>query len=159
MEAMENNKEISTESCRKRFSEALRLFVGKGRKLSKPEFALIGGFDADAVDNWIYGETMPCVAKLLRILAIVDEPYLVNAIIGIAGFGGAVREEELGDSVKEGLEIASVAALLAGDIAQHRSDGKVTPQEEVLEMRRAEKLLPQLMDMVGRIKRKYRIGG
>ena len=148
-------KEITTEFCKQRLRELLSLFVGRGKKFTRDEFAAVTGIGRDTIDKYLTGESMPCVAKWLQMIKAVDEPVFVNGMLDLAGFTSAARSEEEEAINTVGMRAANDALGFASCVTQHRTDGVVTPQEELEEARKAECAAAGLMNYSKAVQRKH----
>jgi hypothetical protein len=148
-------KDITTEICKQRLRELLSLFVGRGKKFTRDEFAAVTGIGRDTVDKYLTGESMPCVAKWLQMVKAVDEPVFVNGMIDLAGFNAAARSDEEEAINTVGMRAANDALGFAACITKNRIDGIVTPQEELEEARKAECAAAVLTNYSKNVRRKH----
>jgi hypothetical protein len=148
-------KEITTEICKQRLRELLSLFVGRGKKFSRDELALITGFERETIDKYLTGESMPCVAKLFRLFLVIDEPHFTNGMMELAGFTGAARMQDDGQAFGDGLRLASSVCRFMAAVTKNRSDGKLTPREELEEADIAGQEAHKLLDFAAQARRKH----
>lgn len=76
----------------RRLADALRLFVGAGRRYSVEALAEATAIPARTVRSYVAGDATPSLANLLEMARHLPEAW-VNMLLDAAGLGGAHRLE------------------------------------------------------------------
>jgi hypothetical protein len=81
---------ITAELVQERFTDALRVHVGKGKAWTAEALAEVTGIDERTIRVYLEGGGCPTLAKQLR-LASVLPPSFTDALIQLAGLGHVKR--------------------------------------------------------------------
>lgn len=136
---MGNPTGITQETAQVQLSDAMRLFVGRGRRFSCAAVAAATGIPQRTVESYVHGEATPSLANLLRLVAVLPCEF-TNMLLAPAG-KGHVAEVDAGD---DGLldihrQASAVNAMIAGFLSD---DGRIDHREEA-------QSLPSLRELHG----------
>ncbi|MFD2234798.1 hypothetical protein [Phaeospirillum tilakii] len=115
---------LSTDLVRDRHVAALALHVGDHRPLSQAMLAQETGCELRTVRAHLYGETTPPLATWLAYAEVLPDSY-ANALLGLAGLGGARR---LGAAPAPTVALAEMAEGVAA-LADALADGRIDHTE------------------------------
>lgn len=131
---------LTAELVQERFTDALRVHVGKGKPWSVEALAEATGIDDRTIRGYHEGSACASMAKALALAAVLP-PDFTNALLGLAGLGHAKRLEPGEVAVAElGSDLAGAVALLS----RHLEDGVVDHQEREEGKRRLRPLAEKL---------------
>jgi len=131
---------ISSDLSREAFTDALRRYVGHGKRWSVHALAEEAGLDARTVAAYRGGETAPSLANMLRLFAVLP-PAFADEVLALSGLGGVKRlQGERADSLELNTNVTGLAAM----IARHLSDDRRIDHTEEAEQEPAVRKLVEV---------------
>lgn len=115
---------IGQEAAARAIADALRLWVGAGRRYSLAAVAAAGGIPERTVKSYRAGETTPSFANFLTLAGVLG-PQFFNACL--RGLPFEVRATDPDDTTPQEL-LADVCGFSAG-LAQALADGRIDHRE------------------------------
>lgn len=141
---------ITQETVQAHIGRQIGLFVGKrGKKMSVETAAALTGLAESTIVKVGDGETTPAFFKVLRLLAVVDEPSLVNSVLGLIGYGGAYRLDATDQCPKQ---TACGTARFLSALLVKLEDGRIDHIERPEALAEAEEALVLISQHIATLK-------
>jgi len=134
MAAMSDPRAITQEIVQIRLEDAMRLFVGSGRRFSVNAVSAATGIPARTIKSYQQGEAVPGLGNLLRIFAVLP-PEFAEMLLAEAGLCGVRPAEQVAPC---GYKAMAQLSARIHRLSTAMKDGRINHQERpplAMEMR------------------------
>lgn len=127
---MSNCPIVSHEIAMGRLADAIRAFVGQGRRFSVNGLAAATGLPARTISSYHQGDATPGLGNLLCLIAVLPAEF-ADMILEPSGKGNI---SEINTSkITTALEVNRQAAALTALVAEHMVDGRIDHREAAIQ--------------------------
>ncbi|MCP4698066.1 MAG: helix-turn-helix transcriptional regulator [Gammaproteobacteria bacterium] len=92
---MDDARLLSNDRAQEILTDAIRRFVGRGKKFTATELSEKTGIDERTINSWRHGESRPAYTKFMQVVAVLGPEFLNACLVDVGMSAGNVEADPM----------------------------------------------------------------